>query len=291
MPPVSAQKLMIAVSPRILHQVPAELGFHDKTLQYLEQSVPHWIMAQGALAMMVPTSQRNSLVRPSAVDATDYAAAMDGLVLQGGTDLDPILYGEANLHAIGPFDATRDRYEMALLRAFVAAGKPVLGICRGMQLINVAYGGSLYQDLLLQQGSEESHVQSTLYDHYSHSLHWPAHGWLASLHPDVSTARVNSIHHQAIKTLGRGLVAEAWSEDGVIEMLRATGSAWLVGVQWHPEFHDGRDPGLLPADPLMQAFLHAAARARTIGRETSSEVGSACPGAQAPHFIEENHHA
>ncbi|MEO7200037.1 MAG: type 1 glutamine amidotransferase [Dokdonella sp.] len=282
---------MIAVSPRILHQVPAELGFHDKTLQYLEQSVPHWIMAQGALAMMVPTSQRDSLVRPSAVDATDYAAAMDGLVLQGGTDLDPILYGEANLHAIGPFDATRDRYEMALLRAFVAAGKPVLGICRGMQLINVAYGGSLYQDLLLQQGSEESHVQSTLYDHYSHSLHWPAHGWLASLHPDVSTARVNSIHHQAIKTLGRGLVAEAWSEDGVIEMLRATGSAWLVGVQWHPEFHDGRDPGLLPADPLMQAFLHAAARARTIGRETSSEVGSACPGAQAPHFIEENHHA
>lgn len=284
-------KLMIAVSPRILHRVPAELGFHDKTLQYLEQSVPHWIMAHGALAMMVPTSQRDSLIRPSIVDAADYAAAMDGLVLQGGTDLDPTLYGETNLHAQGPFDALRDHYEMALLRAFVAAGKPVLGICRGMQLINVAYGGSLYQDLLLQQGSEQRHVQSALYDRYSHSLHWPAQGWLASLHPGVTTARVNSIHHQAIKTLGRGLVAEAWSEDGLIEMVRATGNSWLAGVQWHPEFHDGRDTDLLSADPLMRAFLQAAARARTISGETSHEVIPACPGAQAPYFIEENHHA
>jgi len=255
-------KLMIGVSPRILREVPAELGFRGKTLQYLEQSVAHWVMGLGAIVVMVPTVERDSLIRPSHVDIPDIVAALDGLILQGGADLDPSTYGEQPVHVVGPIDGLRDRFELELVRGFADAGKPVFGICRGMQLINIALGGSLHQDLCADGVTPNRHAHADAYDEHVHGLRIDPESWLGSIYPGIDVARVNSIHHQGVKRLGVGLVAEAWADDGVVEAIRRDGDGLVLGVQWHPEFHDGRDPTLLAADPLMRAFLDAAARRR-----------------------------
>lgn len=259
-----SRRLMIGLSPRLLHQVPAELGFRGKTLQYLEQSIAHWAMALGAMVVMLPTVERDGVIRRAQLDIGDIVSALDGLILQGGADVDPNLYGETPTHTVGPVDVRRDRFELDLLRAFAAAGKPVLGICRGMQLINVAFGGSLYQDLRADGATDFAHTRPDLYDLHAHALRIdPASalaGWCGA-----DSGRVNSIHHQGVKALGRDLVAEAWSDDGIIEAIRSEGEGFVYGVQWHPEFHDGSDPVLLPADPLMRAFLDAAESRRAAG--------------------------
>lgn len=263
--------LLIGLSPRILREVPPVLGFRGKTLQYLEQSVAHWIMAHGALTVMIPTVQRDGEIRRTDLDAADYAAALDGLILQGGADLDPALYGAAPMPQLGPVDRLRDLYEMALFRAFAAAGKPVLGICRGMQLINVAQGGSLHQDLQGCGVTARAHYLPCAYDLHQHPLHIAEHSWFSAVHGGLRGALINSIHHQAVDRLGSGLQVEGWSDDGVIEILRGDalqehGHGFVVGVQWHPEFHDGRDPALLDPTPLMDAFLASAAQVRTHNR-------------------------
>ncbi len=262
---MTLRRLLIGTSPRILHKVPAELGFRGKTLQFLEQSVAHWIMSLGAVATMLPALEHGGPLRRSEVRVCDIAELLDGLVLQGGTDLDPRLYGEEPTHTQGPFDAIRDRFELDLIDAFTHQGKPVLGICRGMQLINVARGGSLHQDLCASGTTDYRHVDDDAYDQHLHEVHIDAGSHLARWHGFSGAAKVTSIHHQGVARLGHGLIVEAHSHDGVVEAFRHEGEAFLYGVQWHPEFQDGSVPGVLPADPLMQAFLEAAQRRRDSG--------------------------
>ena len=254
-----ANKLLIGISPRLLRQVPAELGFRGKTLQYLEQSVAHWVMGLGAMVVMIPTVERESEIRRTDIAIGDYVEALDGLVLQGGADIDPAVYGEPRSDAVGVTDRVRDRFELELLRAFAAADKPVLGICRGLQLINVAFGGTLHQDLLLSGAATEPHYVAASYDEHRHDLVFEPGSLLGTLYPDVAAPRVNSIHHQAIKQLGGGLAVEARAPDGVIEAIRKPDARFILGVQWHPEFHDERFPELLLPDPMLQGFLDAAA--------------------------------
>jgi len=257
-----ARPLLIGLSPRLLHQVPAELGFRGKTLQYLEQSIAHWVLREGALVLMIPTVLRESPSGWGPQDVADYVDVLDGLVLQGGADVDPAIYGEAPSPRLGRCDPVRDRFELALIRAFVAAGKPVLGVCRGMQLINIAFGGTLYQDLIEAGITDFSHVHEA-YDAHRHRLRWCDGSWLADLHPGVSEPQVNSIHHQGVKRLGDGLIIDAIADDGVVEALHHR-DGFVVGVQWHPEFHDASDATLLDPAPLMRAFLGAAAQRRTL---------------------------
>jgi putative glutamine amidotransferase len=254
-------RALIGISPRILRDVPSVLGFRGKTLQYLEQSVAHWMMDCGAMVVMIPTVETQSVVRRSDLSVRDYAQMLDGLILQGGADIDPVAYGEQRTPAVGPTDPVRDRFEMDLLNAFADEGKPVLGICRGMQLINVACGGSLHHDLTTAGATALSHYLPQAYDEHAHALRLRENGWLQSLYGGVASARVNSIHHQGVKVLGKGLQIEAWSEDGVIECIRRDEGSFMVGVQWHPEFHDARFADLLPTAPLLSAFVAAAKKA------------------------------
>ena len=259
-------KLLIGISPRLLRQVPAELGFKGKTLQYLEQSVAHWVTGLGAMVVMIPTVERDSQIRRGDISIADYVEALDGLVLQGGADIDPEVYGAPRSEAVGPTDRVRDRFELELMRAFAAADKPVLGICRGLQLINVAFGGTLHQDLLIEGAARDPHYVAASYDEHTHPLVIEPGGLLQQLYPGADVLhRVNSIHHQAVKQLGRGLAVEARAPDGVIEAIRKPDAAFILGVQWHPEFHDQRFPDLLGPDPMLQAFLDAAVERR--GRE------------------------
>lgn len=258
--------LRIGLSARFLHTAPKELGLRGKTLQYLEQTVAHWLMTAGALVLMIPSIAGGGLLRRGNVRVADYADELDGLVLQGGADVSPLTYGETPSRPEWAGDRVRDLYEIDLVQEFVSRGKPVLGICRGLQLINVAFGGTLYQDIQSEHADGLGHFDPEAYDQHTHLVSIVAGTRLAGLYPGVGEARVNSIHHQAVERLGSGLVIEARSvPDGVVEAIRSTGPGYVAGVQWHPEFHDPRDGQLLDGGPLLQDFLAFADRARSGG--------------------------
>ena len=250
-----SRRLQIGISACFFHADPARPIFTGKTLQYLEQSMAHWVMSTGALAVMIPSPAGETRRGDATLD--DYARWLGGLVLQGGSDVWPGSYGEAPLDPRWTGDRVRDEYELELLRAFTRAGKPVLGVCRGLQLLNVAYGGTLYQDIGTQRPDALVHRDAGLYDRNLHDVELLPGSRLASLFPGVATARVNSVHHQAIKDLAPGLVAEArCPRDGLIEAVRRPGDGFVAAVQWHPEY---LRPGLGTLDdgPVLKDFLDA----------------------------------
>jgi len=252
--------LRIGLSARLMHAPPVELGFRNKVLQYLEQSVVHWIMYHGALVFMIPTLSSSAGLPRSSIRIHDVVEAFDGLVLQGGADLSPKNYGEEPLRPEWSGDHLRDRYEIELFWEFVIQNKPVLGICRGAQLINVALGGTLFQDIPTQCPGAICHVDAALFDGNRHEIELTPGARLARLYEGSESRRVISIHHQCIDRLGNDLVVEARSPaDGIIEAIRMTGESYVVGFQWHPEFHSS-DPELLDATPVMRDFLDAADR-------------------------------
>lgn len=252
--------LRLGISTRLMHAPPAELGFRGKTLLYLEQSLAHWIMSHRALAVMVPTLGFDAEVSRRRVSVDQYVDILDALVLQGGADVSPATYGQEPLHADWSGDPIRDRYEIELIDGFRKAGKPVLGICRGAQLINVAYGGTLIQDIRTQLPHARRHLDAEQYDNWSHGLDIVPGTGLAAIYPGEISATVNSIHHQSVDRVGAGLDVEArCAEDGLVEAIRSRDDDFIVGVQWHPEFHWHRHDRL-PPEPLLDALLKAARR-------------------------------
>lgn len=253
--------LKIALSARIFHPEPDAKGIRTKTLQVLEQSVAQWVMSRDVMLMMVPSVVRDGELMRSNIKLRDYADFLDGLILQGGSDVCPQAYGEQALQPAWMGDSVRDAYELELLHEFIEAGKPVLGICRGMQLMNVALGGSLYQDLPTQREGELKHETSD-YDRHSHAVTFAEDGEFRKWFGGIEGGLVSSIHHQAVNRLGKDLRIEATSADGLVEAIKGTGRNFLAGVQWHPEFHFQAGAEFLDCGPLLEAFLDAAERAR-----------------------------
>jgi putative glutamine amidotransferase len=258
--------LLIGVSARIHHPEGKALdlgGVFTKTLHYLEQSVAHWIMSSNVLVVMIPVIESDGMVKRSDMRLSHYADALDGLVLQGGADIAPETYGERPLHPDWNGDRVRDRYEIELFHAFVDTGKPVLGICRGCQLINVAFGGTLYQDIGSQLPHAINHRDTAKYERNFHTLEFVEASTLTQLYRGRRQATINTIHHQAVKDVGRDLVVEATSlPDGVVEAIRWSGPSYVMGVQWHPEFLYGAcyDAAILDGAPLLEDFLASATR-------------------------------
>ncbi|WP_321843111.1 gamma-glutamyl-gamma-aminobutyrate hydrolase family protein [Paraburkholderia bannensis] len=259
---ITQRTLRIGVSARIFHPEPGAQGLRGKTLQYLEESIAHWVMSRDVIVFMIPTVGHQGMLHPSNIRLRDYAKHLDGLLLQGGADVSPQTYAEVAPRPEWPGDRVRDMYELELLHEFVESGKPVLGVCRGCQLINVAFGGSLYQDIATDVPTAGVHV-SEHYDQHRHAITFPEGSSLASMFPGRREAIVNSIHHQAVKTLGRDLTVEAVSAgDGLIEAVRYRRAPFVVGVQWHPEFHRAGGPELLDCTPLLDNFLRSARETR-----------------------------
>ena len=170
------------------------------------------------------------LSRPTAPDEiAALAADLDGLLFAGGGDIDPAYYGETVAHPSVEITPERDTFELALFAAFVQTGKPIFGICRGVQLINVALGGSLYQHI-------EGHRQTPTPGSQPTQTVTVADGTrLAALTGAAGELTVNTFHHQAVKQPGKGAVVTARAEDGTIEAIEVPEHPFLVGVQWHPE--------------------------------------------------------
>ncbi len=256
-----SERLKIGISACFLYPDPSRAVFAKKTLQYIEQSMAHWVMSGGALPVMIPSPAGQAA--PPEVHLDDYARWLDGLVLHGGADVWPGSYGEEPLQERWSGDRIRDVYEQALVRAFVAAGKPVFGVCRGLQLINVAFGGTLLQDIGTQRPDALVHRDADSYDLNFHALDLVPNTRLSELLADAQSLKINSIHHQGIKDLAAGFVVEArCPDDGMIEAIRHTGPAYVAAVQWHPEFHRS-ELGTLDDTPLLQDFLNAAQAAKS----------------------------
>jgi putative glutamine amidotransferase len=256
------QRLKIGISACFMHADPERPLFTGKTLQYVEQSIAHWIMSSGALAVMIPSP--TGATQRGDVTLDHYAQWLDGLVLHGGADVSPRSYGEEPLQERWAGDRIRDEYEIDLVGAFEREGKPVFGVCRGLQLLNVAYGGTLYQDIQTQRPEALQHRNAAMYDHNFHTVDIVSGSRLAGLYPELTRAKVNSIHHQAIKDLAPGFVVEAVSnEDGLIEAIRREDAAkpYLAAVQWHPEFHQPLSDTIDDA-ALLEDFLAAALAAK-----------------------------
>jgi putative glutamine amidotransferase len=247
----------IGLSARITHPEPSGVGLKSRTLQVLEQSVAQWAASRDTLVLMVPSVVQDSPLMRSNIRVRDYAEYLDGLILQGGADVSPRAYGEEPLKPEWSGDPVRDAYELELVHEFMEAGKPILGICRGMQLINVALGGSLYQDLPTQYPSETPH-ETPDYFHNAHEVTFAPDGQMAQWFSGAQGRNVASIHHQAINRLGKDVVVEATSADGTVEAIRWVGRSFVCGVQWHPEFHHLGGPDMLDCNPLLDAFLKAA---------------------------------
>ncbi|MCC8395094.1 gamma-glutamyl-gamma-aminobutyrate hydrolase family protein [Paraburkholderia sp. MMS20-SJTR3] len=259
---ITQRTLRIGVSARIFHPEPGAMGLRGKTLQYLEESIAHWVMSRDVLVFMIPTVGHQGMLHPSNIRLRDYAKHLDGLLLQGGADVSPQTYAEAASSHEWPGDRVRDMYELELLHEFIESGKPVLGVCRGCQLINVAFGGTLYQDIATDVPTAGAHVNEN-YDQHRHGVHFPDGSTLLNMFPGRRDAIVNSIHHQAVKTLGRDLNIEAVSaSDGIIEAVRYRRAPFVMGVQWHPEFHRAGGPELLDCTPLLDTFLRVARETR-----------------------------
>ncbi|MCI0469745.1 MAG: gamma-glutamyl-gamma-aminobutyrate hydrolase family protein [Nitrospirae bacterium] len=190
----------------------------------------------GGLPIVIPPCPKD--------EAGHIAALIDGLLLSGGGDLLPEYYGEeitVPCGCIDPVDKKRSDFEISLLKEMVREEKSVLAICYGMQIVNVAFGGSLIQDIKCQMGnvldhSSGQHMVEILDKFYSYCGIQPSN----TSNSGTSQRSVNSSHHQAVKRLGDGLEVFALAEDGIVEGFFKTDYPFLVGVQWHPErsFYD-----------------------------------------------------
>jgi len=176
------------------------------------------------------------VLHPDAAAVEEYVENIDGLLLTGGKDIDPFYYGQEPIPGVGVFDAVRDAWELALFSAAMDRRIPILGICRGHQLINVAMGGTLCQDLQTQRSGMNEHSPKEFpVDRLYHSVTL-AEGSVLHRIFTTRTIRTNSFHHQAVDRLAQGLIASAFAPDGLIEGFESRdNSRFVMGIQFHPE--------------------------------------------------------
>ncbi|MEU0694261.1 gamma-glutamyl-gamma-aminobutyrate hydrolase family protein [Streptomyces niveus] len=236
-------KPLIGVSTYL--ETSARWGVWDLPAALLPMAYPRLVQRAGGVAVMLPPDEPAT--------AASVVARLDGLVISGGPDVEPIRYGAEPDPRTGPPARERDDWELALIEAALASGTPLLAICRGMQLLNVALGGTLIQHL-------EGHTAATLGVFGEHPVKpVPGTRYEAAVPEE---ADVPSSHHQAVDRLGQGLIISAYAGDGTVEAVELVDERWALGVQWHPEMGE---------DTRVMAALVAAARER-------ERIGARPPG-------------
>lgn len=205
------------------------------------------IYAAGGLPVNIPIISNES-------NYDDYIDMLDGLLFTGGNDIAPYYFGENPVRELNSMSSIRDEYEFSLFKAAYEKNMPIFGICRGIQLINVAMDGSLYQDIYSQCPGTLGHSpEHTASDEFYHAVQIKVDTQLYEIFGEERIF-TNSFHHQSVKQLGNNLIATAYSEDGIVEAIESTEDRFLLGVQWHPECMTKRHPMFLK---LFRAFVEA----------------------------------
>jgi putative glutamine amidotransferase len=241
--------IKIGVSACFFHPDLERTTFGPKTLSYLENDMAAYVARTNVMPILIPELPK--------AEKQAFIREMDGLVLQGGADLAPESYGEK---PIGRWlgDRIRDEYELELMELFLREEKPILGICRGFQLMNAFYGGTLYQDIATQRPQSIKHRDAIEYDRVHHGVQFVEDSFMEGLYADAKDPMVNSVHHQAAKDLGRGLIPQAYGkEDGILEAFihESAAPGKIMGVQWHPEFFHTLGDKLIDPFKIIDTFL------------------------------------
>lgn len=249
--------IKVGISSCFMYPDPHRVVFGPKTLLYMGHDMSQYLSRNGIMPILIPDLEDEKLLKK-------YLDQLDGFLFQGGTDVNPERYGEKPLNPNWVGDPQRDEYEMKIMEYAFKKKAPILAICRGMQLLNVYLGGSLYQDICYQMPRANVHLHNDFYDEHVHPIEFTPGGILEKLHTGVKeTMSVNSVHHQAIKTLGKDLMVEAiCPEDRIIEAVSWTNGGdtpyddgLVVGVQWHPEFFHTMKNKTISPKPLLDHFL------------------------------------
>lgn len=193
----------------------------------LNEQYVRTVRAMDAMPLVIPASGDEQMIR-------DYVERLDGWLLSGGADVDPSRYGEEPLPELGPVYPERDQFEIELIRTVIERDKPIMAICRGMQVLNVACGGTLYQDIRYVCDDPLQHQQKSAHAVATHTVEI---GYGTKLHRIMQREqiRTNSLHHQAVKQIASGFSVCARAKDGVVEAIESPSHRFVLGVQWHPE--------------------------------------------------------
>jgi putative glutamine amidotransferase len=233
MPSIYNDRPIIGITCWRQHLTKVLEGRTETNLYTLAEEYVACVRKAGGLPVLLPHG------RPG--DAARYLSIMDGLLLSGGGDIDPISYGEVNEGLSYDTNMAADQFEMALIHEAKKLNIPTLGICRGVQILTVAFGGKMHQELHhiyprhpKVKGKEREEILAL-----RHGLRLKPGSQLAQVY-GCTEMEVNSIHHQCIRSMGQGFDAVGWSEDGIIEAIESTGSWLCWGVQWHPEKMEGQ---------------------------------------------------
>lgn len=225
--------------------------FMDYTFDEYSSAVHHC----GGAPILIPTTQNHESLQ-------SICERLNGVVLTGGPDIDPHFYGEEPLSGLGEIDEAIDLTELAVAKIALKKDLPILGICRGLQVLNVSEGGTLYQDIPSQVKESINHLQKKDKRVNTHNVHIDGNTVLHSIFKRKKI-RVNSRHHQAIKDLASSLIATTWTQDGLIEAAENPSKSFVIGVQWHPE-------GTWEKDPFSKKLFHSFIRASKLAAKQKS---------------------
>lgn len=220
----------------------------------LHRDLTHSVFRAGGIPLILPYPRYQS---PGHLqlqyEVEGLVERIDGLLLSGGGDIDPTLFGEEPIPGLGQITPDRDRLEIELIQLFMEKDRPLLAICRGCQILNVAAGGTMYQDLYKQRRGLLQHFQHAPRHHASHYVTIQANTLLHQI-TGLDVYKVNSFHHQAVKDPAADFVVSATSRDGVIEAIESRHHRFVLGVQWHPENMTETDE---QAQKLFEKFVEA----------------------------------